>query len=153
MALTLKQLEYQRRWRKENPEKYREQQKRTRAYKNQRINSDPEEFVSYMYKGLKQGAAARGYAFNLSQKQLKQLLSENTVCALSGRPVVLQQYATDKASVDRINNKYGYSVKNVQVVSQQINRHRLDLSVEEFVKMCCDVAEHHGWEPPKSIDN
>lgn len=152
MALTPEQLEYQRRWRKENPEKYREQQKRVREYRNQRINADPEVFIDYMYKGLERGAIARGYAFNLSKKQLKSLLTENTRCALSGRPVVLQQYATDKASVDRINNNHGYSIKNVQVVSQQINRHRLDLSVSDFIKMCCDVAEHHGWTPPKSLD-
>lgn len=148
MALTPEQLEYQRRWRKENPEKYKEQQKRTRQYRNERINSDPDKFVAYMHEGLKRGAIARGYAFNLNKKQLKELLTENTVCALSGRPVVLQQYARDKASVDRINNKHGYSMKNVQVVSQQINRHRLDLSVEDFVAMCCDVAKHHGWQPP-----
>lgn len=149
MALTPEQLEYQRRWRKANPEKYKEQQKRTRQYRNERINSDPDKFVAYMYEGLKRGAIARGYAFNLNKKQLKDLLTENKVCALSGRPVVLQQYARDKASVDRVNNKHGYSVKNVQVVSQQINRHRLDLSVDDFVTMCCDVAKHHGWRPPE----
>lgn len=151
MALTPAQLEYQRKWRKENPEKYKEQQKRTRKYRTERINSDPDQFVAYMYEGLKRGAIVRGYAFNLNKKQLKELLTENTVCALSGRPVVLQQYARDKASVDRINNNHGYSLKNVQVVSQQINRHRLDLSVEEFINMCCDVAKHHGWRPPEEI--
>jgi hypothetical protein len=148
MALTLKQLEYQRQWRKENPEQYKEQQKRTRQYRNERINSDPEKFVNYTYSSLAQGAGSRGYAFNLSKKQLRNLLFENKTCALSGRELVFQQKNPNKASVDRINNRLGYSVKNCQIVSSQINRHRLDLSVEEFIKMCCEVA---AYQEQKSL--
>lgn len=148
MALSPERLEYQRRWRKENPELYKEQQARTRANRNVKINSDPEYFFTYMYRGLKEGAERRGYAFNLTRSQLKTLLLENTKCALSGRSLVFKQYDPNKSSVDRIDNRYGYSLKNCQVVSGQINRHRLDLSVEDFVKMCCEVAQHHGWAPP-----
>lgn len=146
--MTPEKLEYQRRWRKENPELYREQQQRTRENRNIKINSDPEYFFDYMYRGLREGAERRGYAFNLSKRQLKKLLTENTKCALSGRDLVFKQYDPNKASIDRIDNWYGYSMKNVQVVSAQINRHRLDLTVDDFVQMCCEVAQHHGWQPP-----
>jgi hypothetical protein len=148
MAMTPEKLEYQRRWRKENPELYKEQKVRTRELRNLRINSDPDYFLEYMYQGLQRGARSRGYAFNLSKRQLKKLLTENTKCALSGRELVFKQYDPNKASIDRIDNCYGYSNKNVQVVSAQINRHRLDLSVNDFVQMCCEVAQYHGWQPP-----
>jgi hypothetical protein len=148
MAMTEKQRLYQQQWRKDNPEQYKEQQRRTRVSRDSKINSDPEYFVDYTLATLTSGAHARGYAFNLSRKQLKTLLTETQICSLSGRTLVLKKHSTDKASVDRIDNRFGYSVKNCQVVSTQVNKHRLDLPVEDFVKMCCDVAEHHGWKAP-----
>lgn len=148
MALTEKQRLYQQQWRKDNPEQYKEQQRRTRESRDSKINSDPEYFIDYTMTTLESGAHARGYAFNLNRKQLKELLLENSFCALSGRKLVLKKHDENKASIDRIDNRFGYSIKNCQVVSTQVNKHRLDLSVEDFVKMCCDVAEHHGWRHP-----
>ena len=145
MALTQEQLEYQRQWRKDNKEQYDDQQRRTRENRKKKINSDPEYFINYTFTSLRGGAEVRGYAFNLNKSQLTKIINSNTKCALSGRTLVMKQNDPNKVSIDRIDNRYGYSLKNCQAVSQQINRHRLDLSVEDFVAMCCDVAKNHGY--------
>ena len=145
MAMTQKQLEYQRQWRKDNKELYDDQQRRTRESRKTKINSDPEYFINYTFTSLRNGAEVRGYAFNLNKSQLTKIITSNTKCALSGRTLVLKQNDPNKVSIDRIDNRYGYSLKNCQAVSQQINKHRLDLSVEDFVAMCCDVAANNGW--------
>jgi len=145
MALTQERLEYQRQWRKENKELYQEQQRKTRESRKKKINSDPDYFINYTFTSLKKGAKVRGYAFNLNKSQLTEIINSNTKCALSGRTLVMKQHDPNKVSIDRINNKHGYSLKNCQVVSQQVNKHRLDLSVPEFVEMCCDVAKNQGY--------
>ena len=145
MALTQERLAYQRKWRTENKELYDDQQRRTRESRKKKINSDPAYFINYTFTSLKKGANARGYAFNLSKSQLTELINSNTKCALSGRTLVMKQHDPNKVSIDRINNKHGYSLKNCQTVSQQVNKHRLDLGVSEFVEMCCDVAKNHGY--------
>ena len=145
MALTQEQLEYQRQWRKENQDLYKEQQRRSSLSQKKKINSDPKYFINHTFTSLRGGAEVRGYAFNLTKSQLAKIINSNTKCALSGRTLVLKQHDPNKVSIDRIDNRYGYSLKNCQAVSQQINKHRLDLSVEDFVAMCCDVAANHGW--------
>ena len=62
--------------------------------------------------------------------------------AYSVRTVTYQQGCPNKASIDRINNRYGYSLKNIQVVCQQVNYARNDMSTEEFEQMCIDVANN-----------
>lgn len=153
MALTPERLEYQRRWRKENPEQYRAQQQRTRISRNAKINSDFSYFVDYTYNSLKSGAKARGYDFKLTKQQLKKILKENQTCGLTGRPVTHQQHDPFKASIDRIDNNKGYVRGNFQVVSSRINRHRLDLPLDQFIEMCLDVAAHQGWKPPVDQDD
>lgn len=148
MALTPKQLEYQRRWRRENPDQYKAQQKRTRISRNAKINSDFDCFVDYSYTSLRSGAQARGYAFKITKSQLKKILLEIRNCGLTGRELTHQQHDPYKASIDRIDNNQGYVKGNLQVVGARINRHRLDLPLADFLQMCFDVAKHHGWQPP-----
>lgn len=148
MALTQEKLEYQRNWRRENPEKYREQQKRTQESRKSKINSDFEYFLNYTYKSLEKGAAKRGYEFSLSIDDLREILLSTDRCNITGEPLVFKQNALNKASIDRIDNDQGYYKENVHVVTSQVNRHRLDSDLEEFFDMCCKVAEHLGWQPP-----
>jgi hypothetical protein len=168
MALTQERLEYQRKYRKrtgyaaskkyQSSEKGREAMaewrssaegkksiKRAVISRKKRINSDFDTFASYMYSSLRSGAVKRDLAFNITLFQLKKFLNENSMCSSSGRPVTYQQGCPNKASIDRINNRHGYSLKNIRVVCQQVNYARNDMSIEEFEQMCCDVAANHGW--------
>jgi hypothetical protein len=165
MALTQERLEYQRAYRKrtgyaasikyQSSEKGKEARKewqsstegkksikRAVISRKKRINSDFDTFASYMYSSLKNGAIKRGLAFNITLLQLKTFLNENSMCSSSGRTVTYQQGCPNKASIDRINNRHGYSLKNIQVVCQQINYARNDMSIQEFEQMCIDVANN-----------
>ena len=95
-----------------------------------------------MYKSLANGAKKRNYAFNISKKQLHHVISTATHCARSGRELTRQPGDPNKISIDRVDNRYGYSMKNIQAVAQCVNLHRLDATVEDFVQMCKDVARH-----------
>lgn len=46
-------------------------------------------------------------------------------------------------SLDRIDNKRGYVIDNIQLVYKPINRMKLDYSEEEFLFYCQKVAEHN----------
>ena len=165
MTMTQERLEYQREYRKRTgyaaSRKYQSSEKgkealaewrsstegkksikRSFVSRKKRINSDFDTFVSYMYSSLKNGAIKRSLAFNITLLQLKKFLIENTMCSSSGRLVTYQQGCPNKTSIDRINNRHGYSLKNIRVVCQQVNYSRNDMSVEEFEQMCIDVANN-----------
>ena len=143
MALTQKQLEYQRQWRKNNPNEYRAQQVRTRKNRSAKMAEDVDYFAVQYYNALKTGAKNRGKPFNLTKKDIRTLVETKTTCAATGRKLTRVVGCPDKFSIDRIDNRYGYSMKNVQVVTQQANIHRLDDTWEDFVAMCIDVAKTH----------
>jgi hypothetical protein len=152
MPMTREALEYQREYRKRTgyaaSKKYSESEKgkktakRSVAALKKRINSNFDEFVKYTNRSLKAGAKARDLAFNLTTDQIKNILEENTKCSETGRKLTYKQGCPNKASIDRINNRYGYSAKNVQVVCQQVNYARNDMTIEEFEQMCIDVAKN-----------
>ena len=152
MAMTQERLEYQREYRKRTgyassrkyivSDKGKKSIKRAVISRKKRINSDFDTFASYMYSSLKSGAIKRSLAFNITLPQLKKFLNENSMCSSSGRSVTYQQGCPNKASIDRINNRHGYSLKNIRVVCQQVNYARNDMSVEEFEQMCIDVANN-----------
>ena len=147
MALTQKQLEYQRQWRKNNPNEYRAQQARTRKNRAVKMAEDADYFAVQYFNSLKTGAKARGKPFNLTKKDVRTLLETKTTCAATGRKVTRVIGCPDKFSIDRIDNRFGYSMKNVQVVTQQANIHRLDATWKDFIAMCIDVASTHAKSP------
>lgn len=163
MALTQKQLEYQRAWRKANPKKYTQysrenidykrqwridnpemweaQQKRSQANQGKKIDSDFEYFVNYSFVSLRNGAKSRDLPFNITKTQLRNVLLENPTCAVSGRLVEYKR-GPNKASIDRIDNRYGYSLKNIQVVTAQVNMTRMGSTLDDFIELACDIAKH-----------
>lgn len=128
--------------REDDPEGYRALMDEKYARRVSQLNSDPTKFAQSKYSKQRAGALARGLAWNLTPPQVHKLIKETKFCQLSGRPLVMEISHVDGPSLDRINNNHGYSMKNVQVISQQINKSRLDMSVEDFVQMCCDVADY-----------
>jgi hypothetical protein len=137
-----KYAENRKRWRKENPMQYQEQWKTSKASQYKRMAEDIDVFTKYQLTSLKSGASRRGIAFNLNFTQLKNLFLSNTTCALSGVKLTFNAKNKSKASIDRINSKHGYSIKNCQVVSAQINKHKLNLTDNEFITLCKAVTKH-----------
>ena len=97
---------------------------------------------------MKAAAKKRGYKFDITIEQAWDLLvSQDNLCALSGLPIHLYGRAASRAkqnaSLDRIDNKLGYTLDNVQWVHKHLNNMKLTHSQEYFIELCTAVAEHN----------
>jgi hypothetical protein len=66
---------------------------------------------------------------------------------LSGLPIIFgTSNGVSTASLDRINNNLGYVIDNVQWTHKAINQMKSDRTQEEFLNLCCLVAERNKNE-------
>lgn len=89
-------------------------------------------------------ASQKGHTFEVTPEYLWGLfLRQNRCCALSGLPLGfnLRTAGRNTASLDRIDSSGGYTEGNVQWVHKDINRMKLDHSVEHFVDLCRKVVQ------------
>jgi hypothetical protein len=142
MALTKQQLEYQRQWRKNNPAEYRKQQIRTKQNRSRKMAEDIDFFIDQYYKSLRVNAERRNISFNLSKRQLSKVIKNSTHCVISGRQLTRTTNCPNRVSIDRIDNRFGYSINNIQAVCVTVNIHRLDLSLDDFFQLALDIVKH-----------
>jgi hypothetical protein len=136
-------------WRTENPERYKERNKSYAVTRREKRNSDKDSFIEYAFASLKRGAYKRNISWNLEFDQFKSIAESVEYCALSNRPVFFEIGNRDRISVDRIDNTRGYDFDNIQFVSAEVNMIRNSLSMQDFLKMCFDIAETHGYKKKK----
>lgn len=93
----------------------------------------------------------------LSRTDLLELLEKQKgLCALSGIPLtctleVGKRFHTN-ASIDRIEAGGTYAPINIQLVCSALNGFRRDVSLNEFIWFCTQVAEHqHSKENDYSL--
>jgi hypothetical protein len=134
MAMTKERLEYQRAYRA------RTGYAASKKYMA-KIDTDFELFVNHNYNSIKAGAKKRNLSFNLSKKQIYNAFKNATHCARSGRLLEHKRNSPNKASIDRIDSRYGYSAKNIQIVCQQYNYTKMDMPDAEFIQLCYDIAD------------
>lgn len=102
-------------------------------------------FVS-ITKGLKR--KSKTLEFNLTIEYLQQLLEDqNFKCALSGieisdKPIGNNNRSLRTFSLDRIDSSKGYIIGNVQWVHKTVQKMKMDLSQEEFIYFCQQIAKH-----------
>jgi hypothetical protein len=108
------------------------------------LNDDHYRFAANKYSKQQSSALLkRGLAWRLDKEKTIKLIAESTVCAHSGRTLVHKIGHPDAPSIDRINSNNGYTKKNIQIVATSINLAKRDMTDEEFIQMCCDVADYH----------
>jgi len=150
---TARHLEYRKArrtvWRTENPELYKEINKKNAVSLREKRNSDKDTFIEYAFASLKRGAYKRNISWNLEFDQFKSVAESVEYCALSNRPVFFEIGNRDRISVDRIDNTRGYDFDNIQFVSTEVNMIRNSLSMQDFLKMCFDIAETYGYKKKK----
>ena len=121
---------------------------RLRGNKNPKWTGYKKLSGSYWHR-IKQGAEARNLELSISMKYTYEiLLKQNHKCALSGIDICLcdsdiQKRADLKsqtASLDRIDSSKGYIEGNVQWVHKDINRIKMNLGDDYFIKLCKMVA-------------
>lgn len=91
-----------------------------------------------MFNKFKKSADSRNIFWGLTILDLKEIYTGK--CALSGWNINMS-YINETASLDRIDNKQGYTKSNVQWVHSMVNmcKNKYDESV--FIKMCIDIAK------------
>jgi len=93
---------------------------------------------------LKREAVSRNKEFNITIEYLQELWDrQNGKCAISGIQLELGQQPDRTASLDRINNKKGYIVGNVQWVHKMINMMKGVYSQDELIRICKIITEYN----------
>lgn len=105
-------------------------------------------FISGLrWHGIVQGAKIRDLDFSIDLKHAEKLLEQqNFRCALTGALIYtgLPKNTDQKTailSLDRIDSSKGYIAGNVQWVTKRINIMKRDIPDEEFIAVCCQVAD------------
>jgi hypothetical protein len=109
----------------------------------ERMNSDPAILAARRYS--KQMSAAkneRGIPWSLDKEKTIKLITESKTCRLSGRSLIFKIGHPDVPSIDRKNSKLGYTRRNIQITSAQINKAKGEMTDKEFVEMCHQVVEN-----------
>lgn len=103
---------------------------------------------SYIYL-LKNRAKIKNLEFDLDGEYLWSLfIKQNRKCALSGITLVFPKAWGAKsktkitASLDRIDSKLGYVKGNVQWVHKTINMMKMDMTDQDFIYLCKQVANN-----------
>jgi hypothetical protein len=93
-----------------------------------------------MYSSIKRRAMVKGLQFDLTVEFLESLMDkQGDICSLSGVEISV---ADGTASLDRIDNRYGYIRTNVQWVHRYVNFMKVDLPESEFVRFCSSISDH-----------
>ena len=87
--------------------------------------------------------------FSITPKDISELYEkQNHLCALSGIDLSIdltKKLQQQNLSVDRIDSNIGYTKDNIQLVDKRINMMKGTLDNEEFINLCCKVAEQNGY--------
>jgi len=108
------------------------------------------EIYSNYWTNLIRSAKRRNLQFEITQKIVwEKFIQQKGECALSG--ILLKHYPSrtknkgpDSASLDRIDSTKGYIQGNIQWVSVEINKIKMELSNERFIKLCKQVARYQN---------
>ena len=86
--------------------------------------------------------------FTITVEDIQNLYNKSHFCALSGLDLSVKPFESvnnQNLSVDRIDSNKGYEPDNIQLVDKRINMMKQSLSNQEFIDLCCKVAEYHGY--------
>jgi hypothetical protein len=89
--------------------------------------------------------------YGIDAKFLETLwVKQNGMCALSGMPMdknivekVGWKFQINRVSVDRIDPSKGYVPENIQLVRAGINISKNARTQDDFIRMCCEIADHY----------
>lgn len=100
----------------------------------------------YYWKRIKRSALVRDIEFSINIEDMWELfLKQNKKCALSGIPISFGPSSchSTTASLDRIDNKKGYIINNVQWVHKDINIMKNIFDNDYFIECCKKITENN----------
>lgn len=96
--------------------------------------------------GIIRSAKIRKIDFEISiEHAWEKYLAQNGKCALSGEELEFGKTNVDlscNASLDRIDSKKGYVEGNIQWVTKEVNRMKMDTNEERFVYLCSLISKN-----------
>jgi hypothetical protein len=99
-------------------------------------------FNSYRYPATK-----KNIVFNITIQQVWNLfIQQGQKCALSGVVLTFDSASgvhDGNTSIDRIDNKRGYTLDNIQLVDKRVNLMKKHMAEERFIELCRKVHEHN----------
>lgn len=101
-----------------------------------------------LFNQIKRNATLRNIEFNLTSEFLHELfVSSNGVCPISGLAIsiaednIKHQYGYTTASLDRKDSTKGYTKDNVWWIHKDINKMKMDFTLDKFKELCKLVVE------------
>jgi hypothetical protein len=98
-------------------------------------------------------AKQKNIEHNITSENIKTMFSkQGGLCALTGIPMTFElnqsyvgkrQAPPNRCSIDRIDNAKGYTLGNIQLTCDFVNRFRNYLTIDDFVSCCILVAEKY----------
>lgn len=117
-------------------------------YKNKMWNGYGEIHGKWFHHCMR-GAVKRNLQFSITIEEVWALyLKQNKKCALTGRDIWFAktsrgfQRGETTVSIDRIDSTLGYISSNIQLLHKDVNLAKQSLSVEDFIKLCSEVANY-----------
>lgn len=101
------------------------------------------EISGVYWKDIQAGARRRKIQFEVTiQEAWGLFVEQGRRCALSGRPLTMKtsRGLIGDASLDRIDSALGYVSGNLQWTHKHINRIKMHLPQDEFLRICREVA-------------
>lgn len=106
--------------------------------------------IQQLFGNIKYNAKNRQIDFKVTAEFLQNLFNKQEErCAVSGLPITFgktrkeHNHGATTASLDRIDSSRGYTEDNVQWVHKKVNFMKLDMSQQEFVKLCDVISLHN----------
>ena len=99
------------------------------------------------WNALRHGSKSRDLSFEITIEQAWELfLKQDGKCALTGLPLTFArgyfEWEKNTASLDRKDCSKGYSISNVHWVHKDVNKMRMDFTIERFREICRLVTLH-----------
>jgi len=112
--------------------------------RNKSISKSPKSFMQHLIWQLKSKRIKEGYEWTITIDDLMEIYnSQKGICLLSGIKLTHikgKGHIDTNISLDRINNDKGYTPDNIQIIAYVVNMMRRTMPVNEFKKICKDVA-------------
>jgi len=113
-----------------------------------------------MWGAIRHNAKVRNISFDITIEQAwGQFEQQGELCNMTGVPLIIapktsgvNSVSRTTASLDRINNDLGYTVKNIQWVHQNINQMKNVFTIDRFLEICRAVTDHINGVPNTTPD-
>jgi hypothetical protein len=107
---------------------------------------DPKEaFIRRKIAKQRDAARRRQIAWSLDVDRVVREVLANPFCQKTGQLLQFEPNYIYTFSIDRIDSTKGYHFFNVQYVGASVNLAKSNLLDDDFVEMCCEVAQHHAF--------